>query len=276
MPRPAPDETWTPEALLAHAVEEATRSAEDDDGYWAAVACLRKKGVQQVWDLVAPLVRSPTPEVRALVPDALRYFVPHPLREETVDLLAAMLATESSPLVLESIAGAFVDLRHPRAEELLPPLLDHTHPGVRGAAIHGLLTVTGPATVRYFVRASRDDDAEVRNWSTFGLRMLLGDVGDADSIDTEEVRGALVARLGDQDDEIRAEAILALATRRDARALAALQQELRDWPSWNHCIDAAEHFGSPTLYPLLTDLLDRYPAEESTLRSAIDACKLRS
>jgi HEAT repeat protein len=273
MPRPIPDETWTSEALLAHAVEEATRSEEDDDGYWAAVAWFRKKGAEQVWALVAPLVRSPVPQVRALVPDTLRYFAPHPLREETVDLLATMLAAEASPLVLESIAGAFVDLRHPRAAELLPALLSHTHPGVRSAAIHGLLTVTGPSTVPLFVRASTDDDADVRNWSTFGLRMLLGDVGDDDVIDTEEVRNALAARLGDEDDEIRAEAILALATRRDARALPALQRELRDWPQWDHCIEAARHFGSPELYPLLTRLLHRYPEEEGHLRSAIDACR---
>jgi HEAT repeat protein len=275
MPRPAPDETWTSEALLAHAVEEATRSDEDDDGYWAAVAWLRKKGVEQVWSLVAPLVGSPVPQVRALIPDTLRYFAPHPLREETVALLATMLETETSPLVLESLAGAFVDLRHPRAEELLPALLDHPDPRVRGAAIHGLLSVAGPATVGHFVRASTDDDADVRNWSTFGLRMLLGDMGDADVIDTEEVRNALLARLGDEDEEIRAEAILALATRRDLRALPTLQSELRDWPQWDHCIEAARYFGAPELYPLLTRLLHRYPEEESTLRSAIDACRPR-
>jgi HEAT repeat protein len=276
MPRPPIDETSTSEALLACAIAEATRVEEDDDAYWAPIRWLRKKGAEVAWSLVAPLARDGRPAVRALVPDTLRFFEPHPLGEQTVALLAEMLETETSPLVLRSIASAFVDLRHARAAELLPPLLAHADANVRHAAVHGLLTVNGPETVRHFISASRDEDVDVRNWATFGLRMALGDVGDADAIDTEEIRSALAARLQDEDPEVRAEAILALATRRDPRALPQLKSELLDWPEWDHNIEAAQLFASAELYPLLSELLLRYPEEKATLSRALDACKLRN
>ena len=211
--------------------------------------------------------------MRSLVPDTLRYFKTHSLREETVALLAQMLGTEASPVVLASIAGAFVDLSHERATELLPPLLTHIDASVRHAAVHGMLTVAGPGTVRYFVQASTDPDKDVRNWATLGLRQTLGEPGDADALDTEEVRNALAARLVDEEAEIRAEALLALATRRDERALEPLKHELRHWPEWDHCLEAAEHMGSADLFPLLTALLQQYPEEEPALRAAIEACK---
>ena len=272
MTRSAPDETdsATP---LAQAVNEATRAEIDEGAYWAAVERLRSEGVSKAWKLVTPLVQDERPEVRSLVPDTLRYFELHSLREETVALLAQMLETEASPVVLVAIASAFVDLSHERAAELLPPLLTHVDASVRHAAVHGMLTVTGPSTVQYFLQASTDPDKNVRNWATFGLRLTLGEPGEADALDTEEVRSALAARLVDEEAEIRSEALLALATRRDDRVLEPLKHELRHWPEWDHCIEAAEHMGSAELFPLLTALLQQNAEEEPALRAAIEACK---
>lgn len=269
----SPDQMSDTSTPLGLAIEEATRDGEDDEAYWAAIERLRKEGVDAAWRRVTPLARDERAAVRSLVPDTLRHFQPHPRREETVALLAKMLETETSPLVLAALAAAFVDLRHERAAELLPALLNHTDASVRHAAIHGLLTVTGPRTVRSFVQASADPDSDVRNWATFGLRTLLGDVGADDAVDTDEIRDALAARLVDDEAAIRAEAILALATRRDRRALEPLKRELRSWPEWDHCIEAAQHLGSAELLPLLEALLQQYPEEESALRAALDACQ---
>jgi len=259
--------------LLSRAIEVATLPEENDDAYWAAVYQLRSAGPQECWALVAPLAQEGRTQVRALVPDVLRYFDPHPLREEAVNLMAEMLSTETQPTVLAAIAAAFVDLKHELAADLLPALLSHPDANVRSAAVHGLLTVTGPRTVRHFVAASTDGDTDVRNWATFGLRMLLGERGDAEAIDTEEIRNALAERLGDENDEIRAEAILGLATRQDPRALDPLKHELRHWPDWDHYLEAAAHLRSPQLYPLLKALLKQYPEEQGVLAAAIEACR---
>lgn len=259
--------------MLEVAIYEALRPEEDDQAYRKAIERLRKVGPDEVWRLIKPLARDERPAIRALVPDTLRYFNPHPLREETVALLAEMLETEASTLVLSCIAAAFVDLGHERAADLLPALLHHADANVRTSALCGLLPLKGSRTLPSFLLASTDPDRDVRNWATFGLRMVLGELGEADVLDTEEVRKALADRLMDEDAEIRGEAILALATRRDERALGPLKRELRSWPDWDHCLEAAEHFRSAELVPLLEALLEEHPEWGAALEGALEACR---
>lgn len=175
--------------------------------------------------------------------------------------------------MLGCIAAAFVDLGHERAADLLPALIHHADAEVRACALCGLLPVKGALTLPSFLLASTDPDRGVRNWATFGLRMILGEVGEADALDTAEVRNALADRLADDDAEIRGEAIVALATRRDERALAPLKRELSSWPKWNHCFEAAEHFRSPELVPLLEALLEQHPEWGADLSGALEACR---
>ena len=276
MAKRAAHDSTQPVALLEQAIDEAIRQEEDSEAYWAAVTSLRAAGPTTVWALVAPLASDARPQVRALVPDVLRYFDPHPLRDETVALLAEMLSTESEASVLESIALAFVDLRDVRAQELLPAFLKHSEPRVRNSALHGLLTVVGANTARYFVQASSDDDSDVRNWATFGLRLLLEDAERQDVSNNIEALDALVARLDDQEAEVRAEAVLGLAGRGDRRAIPSLKKELGEMPDWNHFLEAAERFADPELHPLLKALLEKYPEERASLQPAIDACEPRA
>jgi HEAT repeat protein len=187
-----------------------------------------------------------------------------------------MLEAEDSALVLRSIASAFVDLHHDRAADLLPTLLQHEDPNVRFSVVHGLLPVAGPRTLESFIRASADEDDGVRNWATFGLRTILNEPTEAGTFDSSQLREALVARVNDSCAETRAEAILALATTQDVRALEPLKRELRDWPEWDHCIEAAQRFGLPELEPILSALLQAYPEEEACLRPAIQACTPKS
>jgi HEAT repeat protein len=58
-------------------------------------------------------------------------------------------------------------------------------------------------------------DDDFRDWATFGL----GVQGDMDSV---EIREALVRRLNDPDEDVREEAMVGLAKRKDERAVPAL------------------------------------------------------
>jgi HEAT repeat protein len=60
-----------------------------------------------------------------------------------------------------------------------------------------------------------DTDDDVRNWAVFGL----GNLGDGDSV---EIRNALFSRLDDSNKNIREEAMVGLARRKDQRVLPAL------------------------------------------------------
>ena len=68
------------------------------------------------------------------------------------------------------------------------------------------------------MRARSDED--VRDWATFGVGVL----GDSDS---STVRDALVRAVNDLNENVREEALVALAKRQDSRALAPLLMALK-------------------------------------------------
>jgi hypothetical protein len=131
--------------------------------------------------------------------------------------------------VLSHLAG-WSDL----AVKELVGLGDSADVEVRLAVAHGLAwRMEGVETL---VLLTRDVDDTVRDWATFGL----GEMAEADS---EKVRGALRARLGDSFEAVRLEAIWGLARRRDAEGLAILRARLAgdEWVSGDR--DVAEDLG---------------------------------
>ena len=88
-------------------------------------------------------------------------------------------------------------------------------------------------SVRTLLELSGDESGEVRDWATFGLGSLC-------TLDTPEVRAALVARLADAQPEVRGEAMVGLACRGDLRVLDVILGELgRPAPGW-FVFEAAE------------------------------------
>jgi hypothetical protein len=88
---------------------------------------------------------------------------------------------------------------------------------------------TDRKAVRTLIELSADPDADIRDWATFGLAQQIG-------TNTREVREALYARVEDEDDDTRAEALMGLARRRDERVSVPLIKEL--------CL-CARHLASP-------------------------------
>jgi len=73
--------------------------------------------------------------------------------------------------------------------------------------------------VETLIELSQDEEAHVRDWATLGLARQI-------ERDTLELRDALLARLGDPDEDTRAEALAGLAERGDERAVDPLLAEL--------------------------------------------------
>lgn len=126
-------------------------------------------------------------------------------------------------------------------------------PDVRAGAIAGLL------------RLSADATAEVRNWACFGLGRRYAD--------SPDVREPLAARLDDPDSDTRDEALAALATTGDARALARTGQVLAGPDEGGvrllH-LQAAVELAAPELLPVLRELEQEWAGDEDehTLRLA--------
>jgi HEAT repeat protein len=261
-----------PERLLEAAKAGARSPAPLADDYWNLVAQLQRCNPERVWALVVPLADADF-ELRRLVPDVLRYLGgrPQPLLQPTIELFEGMLGRPQPKEVLHSIAMAFVDLSHPSAADLLEPLTRHSDPEVRLGAVHGLLPIA-QAVVPILVRLSDDEHAEVRNWATFGLSSRLGRPGQDGFVDSDEIRDALLRRLDDAEEIVRAEAVLGLAKRGDRRALPAVITELERVPEWDHFAEAAELLADPTALPALERIgaMDDPPFD---VGAALAACR---
>ena len=75
------------------------------------------------------------------------------------------------------------------------------------------------ANLDRLLEATRDEDRSNRDWATFFLAQS--------DVDTEDVRHALLRAAGDDDEDVRAEAVSGLAQRNAALALPFVQDALR-------------------------------------------------
>jgi HEAT repeat protein len=137
---------------------------------------------------------------------------------------------------------------------------------VRLAVVFSLPTT--PDGVAALVRLTGDPDLGVRSWATFELG--------AAEVDGEAVREAFVARLADVDPEVRGEALMGLARRKDPRTRAALDEELARWPHDDLALDAARELADPALLPRLLALQssERRDPWSNALEVAIEALQV--
>ena len=116
-------------------------------------------------------------------------------------------------------------------------------------------------------RLLRDLDEHVVVAAVFAL----GDLRAGSTPDSPEIRDALAVRLDDEDDEVRGEALVGLARRRDARAVAAIAAELARDDVSMLAIEAAEIMPSAEFVPALRALADRTPSHD--IYRALERCE---
>jgi methionyl-tRNA formyltransferase len=198
------------DTLVERAVEEWNHVQE-----WAPhLAALCWRGTQEVLDAMCGLASSEGPERRCVAAYVLGQLgIPtRTFAEESDRILREMAAAESDPRVLATIAHAFGNLGDRYGTDALLALRDHPDAGVRDGVARALSGRREERAIEALMALSSDPDAEIRDWATFALGAL------ADR-DTPELREALAARLADEDEAARVEAIHGLALRADPRAV---------------------------------------------------------
>jgi len=237
----------TPE-LIRRALQE-----NDPDTYWDYVMILHYRSTREVLEAARSLSRDANPAARSLGADILSQLGAgkHPFPVEAGDILLQMLETETEPPVLRDIGVAFSRLHDERALEPLLRLQHHPDPDVRFGVARGLGSAEGPQALAALIALSRDADPDVREWATFGLGLQItseeGNAGPA-------LRDALLARLADEDDATREEALLALAELRDEWVIAPLIAELHSAAFTNRLIWAVGKLGDSRFCPGLQEL----------------------
>lgn len=107
-----------------------------------------------------------------------------------------------------------------------------------------------------------DEDAEVRDWATFGLGRQV-------KVDGAEVRQCLSGRLDDPDEETRAEAIAGLARRHASQIVGhALCADTVSWLT----LESACSLGDPSLVEPLAQLVGWWDVDVDLLADARRRC----
>lgn len=198
----------------------------DDELPWVAVRTLHGMGSHEVLDRAAKWCASDTPLQRARGADILAQLgrtADHPgntFPEECFSQVLTLLQTEKETLPVLAAVHALGHIGNPLALPLVIKHRSHPHPDVRFAVACTLGNFADDArTVSTLLELMQDADEDVRDWATFGL-------GVQGNFDSEEIRNALCQRMSDPDKDVREEAMVSLARRKDQRVLPLLLDEL--------------------------------------------------
>lgn len=253
----------------------ALRHWDADEG-WRAIVALQMRGSPKTLALATALSRRPSWRQRSL-----GMYMASQLRrggnlsssayalEETQALLLNGLQDSHSEVVRAAVSG-LGHRPHPDAVGDLVRLSSHPDDRVRWEVAVALGSYTVPSAITTLLRLMTDSDSAVRDWATFG-------VGTMQASDSPEIRAALWANLDDQDEEVRGEALIGLAARRDDRVVECLRMNLV--PECRvYELDAAQMLGDPRILGALQAIFGVLEESEKRgywfecLRDAIAAC----
>ncbi len=242
----------------------AALSNTDEEVAWNAVCALHWRGSDEVLQRARELCVSPCSQERKRGADILGQLgVPErTFPVECAQQLRSMLKKSEEADVL---CAALVGLSHQDDMESIPQVASFaTHPDseVRYAVVLALTGHETPLAIESLISLRNDSDANVRDWSTFGLGTQL-------DLDTPAIRDALADRLDDPDDDTRGEALMGLARRKDKRVINALKQELASENVGTMAIEAAELIASKDLYSCLVALQEWWDIDPELLEQAI-------
>ena len=267
------DTRSTDDLICAALANDADR---DNDGYWQPIAVLQHR-LPAILERIQELSDSCHEKSRDTAATILGqgWVGSKAIPDVCADVLLWMLAREQSTSVLTSIIFALGHLHDPRATKPLVSLQSHPEACIRYAVISSLCGSEDEQAIAALIERSADEDRDVRNWATFGLGSQIDN-------DTNAIREALFARLEEEDDEIRGEAIVGLTRRGDIRVAAALLKELdkheidvlRDWiligEAGEAVVAQAKATGSKEWYPVLDRLASLGVGDQDEIQAAMN------
>jgi HEAT repeat protein len=269
-----PDDLLAQDARPTSEIVAAYLKAQREGDASYSLATVHYRGGLQEFQSGLTLLSSSDPFERVVGADVLAQlgWQDRTFLEESVDALLGALRDPNHSVV----QSAIIALGHrasPRAIDAVLPFVDHPSADLRDAAVHGLMPHETPIVIDALVKLSRDADRDVRDWATFTLASQF----DSDS---STLRVALRERVEDPDPEIRGEALVGLARRRDSGVITAILRELRGEFHGDWAVQAAGLLGDPQFLPALRSLRAVLRGKdavyfEGTLESAIAACEGR-
>ena len=267
------DKRYENDLTPSQIVVERYRKCINDEESDSSLALVHYRGGQEEFDLGIKYSTSSDPLDRKTGADILAQlgWADRTFLNESVAALIPLLDDPEDDV----ICAAAVALGHrgdSRAIPRLAGLANHPNELVRLSVVNGLSGHEEELVVRTLIQLTYDPDRDVRNWAVFGVGSLI-------RADSPEIRDALRKNLSDPDHEIRGEAIVGLAERRDESIFEILVHEWESAEIVNALsLEAAEIVADSRLLEPLKQLKTELPVEDdpyfsSALEAAIKACK---
>lgn len=164
---------------------------------------------------------------------------------------------------------------HPLALPELIKFVSHPYQNIRFNVAVALGSYSEDESVDALLCLAKDESDAVRDWATFGI-------GSMQEVDDQRVRDLLWENLEDKDEDVRGEALVGLAIRKDERIVSVLLKNL-DTNCRVYELSASESIASPNLLDRLNAIRDSVSKESSinsywygVLLDAINACRKNS
>ncbi|HWX02898.1 HEAT repeat domain-containing protein [Collimonas sp.] len=164
---------------------------------------------------------------------------------ETQAILLAGLRDDCVEVVRAAISG-FAHRPHQSALPNLVRFASHPDQQIRLQVAITLGSYIEVESIDALLRLATDISDDVRNWATFSI-------GSMHRADNPNIRDLLWRNLQDRDEDVRGEAVVGLAIRKDERVVSVLL-ELLDTDCRVFELDAAERMASPLLLDRLNAL----------------------
>ena len=201
---------------------------EDEDIYMSYINQLRERGDDEVFQLTKELVYSKDSVYREISASILSQFgyKTKLYRGESIYLLGRLLHDSSEGVVSTAIYG-FGHRRCTRYTDKLVSFVSSQSIAIREALAFSLGGYENQKSIDALILLMQDENHNVRNWSTFSLAQIT-------ESNTPKICDALYKNFFDENLEVRGEALLGLALRKDKRAKDAIIEDLQKpfYGSW--------------------------------------------
>ena len=194
---------------------------EDDDIYINYIHILRTRGNEEVFKLTKQLVYSKDSVFRDIAASILGQFGYKTKlhKGESVYLLNKLLNDKNEDVITSAIY-AFGHRKCSRYAEKLASFITLNSKQVNEALAFTLGHYTHKKAIETLILLMKNKDFDTRNWATFELAQIS-------EVNTPKICDALFNNLSDKEFEVRGEALLGLALRKDIRVKAAILEDFQ-------------------------------------------------
>ena len=201
---------------------------EDDDTYMGYIHLLRLRGNDETFHLTKKLAYSKDSTYREIAASILSQFGYKTKlhKGESVYLLSKLLNDKDEDVICNTIY-AFGHRKCTRYADKLASFVTSTSIEIKEALAFTLGEYENQKCIDALIILMRDENYDVRNWATFSLAQI-------NEINTPSIRDALFKNLNDDETEVRGEALLGLALRKDERVKDTIIEDLQKpfYGSW--------------------------------------------